>query len=145
MKQTIAFLTCLLCLTGLTAAQAQEKTSFCFAQITDTHLTRRNPAKTEDLLRSVAQINATDGIDFVLVTGDLSNEGDSIGLGPGAGKRLRGPGLCFPEFRNSRNGFTPDNCSRKARGPGLYVKNKTLAFPCGKNFRNRNNPLFLQP
>ena len=80
MKQTIAFLTCLLCLTGLTAAQTQEKTSFCFAQITDTHITRRNPAKTEDLLRSVAQINATDGIDFVLVTGDLSNEGDSIGL-----------------------------------------------------------------
>ena len=35
-----------------------------------------NPNPTEDLLRSIAQINATDSIDFVLVTGDLTEEGD---------------------------------------------------------------------
>ena len=55
--------------------QAQQGT-FRFAQLTDIHLTPNNPNPTEDLLRSVAQINATDSIDFVLVTGDLTEEGD---------------------------------------------------------------------
>lgn len=50
--------------------------TFRFAQLTDVHLSPNNQAPTEDLLRSVAQINATDSIDFVLVTGDLTEEGD---------------------------------------------------------------------
>lgn len=55
--------------------QAQQDT-FRFAQLTDIHLNPNNPNPTEDLLRSIAQINATDSIDFVLVTGDLTEEGD---------------------------------------------------------------------
>ena len=55
--------------------QAQQGT-FRFAQLTDIHLSPNNPKPTEDLLRSIAQINATDDIDFVLVTGDLTEEGD---------------------------------------------------------------------
>lgn len=55
--------------------QAQQET-FRFAQLTDIHLNPNNPNPTEDLLRSIAQINATDSIDFVLVTGDLTEEGD---------------------------------------------------------------------
>ena len=55
--------------------QAQS-VSFRFAQLTDLHLSPNNPNPTEDLLRSVAQINATDNIDFVLVTGDITEEGD---------------------------------------------------------------------
>ncbi|MFR6708269.1 MAG: metallophosphoesterase family protein [Bacteroides stercoris] len=50
--------------------------TFRFAQITDIHFSPNNPNPTEDLLRSVAQINATDSIDFVLVTGDITEEGD---------------------------------------------------------------------
>lgn len=50
--------------------------TFRFAQLTDLHLTPNNPAATEDLRRSVEQINATDNIDFVLITGDLTEEGD---------------------------------------------------------------------
>lgn len=49
---------------------------FRFAQLTDIHFSPNNPNPTEDLLRSVAQINATDSIDFVLVTGDIAEEGD---------------------------------------------------------------------
>ena len=45
-------------------------------QLTDIHLSPNNPNPTEDLLRSIAQINATDSIDFVLVTGDIAEEGD---------------------------------------------------------------------
>lgn len=55
--------------------QAQHK-PFRFAQLTDLHLSPKNPKPTEDLLRSVAQINATDSIDFVLITGDVTEEGD---------------------------------------------------------------------
>lgn len=56
-------------------AQAQQAV-FRFAQLTDIHLSPNNPNPTEDLLRSIAQINATDSIDFVLVTGDIAEEGD---------------------------------------------------------------------
>ena len=55
--------------------QAQS-VQFRFAHLTDLHLSPNNPNPTEDLLRSVAQINATEGIDFVLVTGDVTEEGD---------------------------------------------------------------------
>ncbi len=55
--------------------QAQS-VQFRFAHLTDLHLSPNNPNPTEDLLRSVAQINATEGIDFVLVTGDITEEGD---------------------------------------------------------------------
>ena len=54
----------------------QAQSVFRFAQLTDLHLSPNNPNPTEDLLRSVAQINATDNIDFVLVTGDITEEGD---------------------------------------------------------------------
>ena len=55
--------------------QAQQAV-FRFAQLTDIHLSPNNPNPTEDLSRSIAQINATDSIDFVLVTGDIAEEGD---------------------------------------------------------------------
>ena len=66
----------LICLAPLTM-QAQNK-FFRFAQITDIHFAPGNPNPTEDLLRTVAQINATDSIDFVLVTGDLTDNGDRL-------------------------------------------------------------------
>ena len=53
-----------------------QQIAFRFAQLTDIHLSPSNPNPTEDLLRSIAQINATDSIDFVLVTGDITEEGD---------------------------------------------------------------------
>lgn len=58
------------------AALCADHGTFRFAQITDIHFSPNNPNPTEDLLRTVAQINATDSIDFVLVTGDIAEEGD---------------------------------------------------------------------
>lgn len=54
--------------------------AFRFAQLTDLHLSTHNPNPTEDLLRSIARINATDSLDFVLVTGDITEEGDRATL-----------------------------------------------------------------
>ena len=70
--QLIAGILLFLLPTGIRAQQE----SFRFAQLTDIHFAPGNPNPTEDLLRSVAQINATDSIDFVLVTGDLTDNGD---------------------------------------------------------------------
>ncbi|MBR6988304.1 MAG: PQQ-binding-like beta-propeller repeat protein [Bacteroidaceae bacterium] len=69
MRHLSLFLSLLLTL----SLQAQ---NFKFAQLTDVHLNHDNLEKVEDLLRSIAQINATDGLDFVLITGDISDEGD---------------------------------------------------------------------
>ncbi len=49
--------------------------NFHFAQISDTHI-RPNHSTIDDLKQSVAQINAMDSLDFVLVTGDITHSGD---------------------------------------------------------------------
>lgn len=78
MKQNAYFLLCLCCWLML-GAQAQQS-CFRFAHLTDLHISPNNAQPTEDLLRSVAQLNATDGLDFVIVTGDLTEEGDRASL-----------------------------------------------------------------
>ena len=66
-----------LCVCVLTATNISSQTKlFRFAQLTDVHLNPTNETPTIGLLRSIAQINATDSIDFVLVTGDLTEHGD---------------------------------------------------------------------
>lgn len=79
MKRIQTFIYSLLALAFSVQVQAQIGT-FRFAQLTDIHLSQNNPNPTEDLLRSIAQINATDSLDFVLVTGDLTEEGDNATL-----------------------------------------------------------------
>ena len=49
---------------------------FRFAQLTDIHLNPNGDGPTRALEASVRQINETDSIDFVLVTGDLTEQGD---------------------------------------------------------------------
>ena len=59
----------------LVTAGAQVK-PFRFAQLTDVHLNPNGDGPTKALLQSIEQINCTDSIDFVLVTGDLTEQGD---------------------------------------------------------------------
>ncbi|MFA5044587.1 MAG: PQQ-binding-like beta-propeller repeat protein [Paludibacter sp.] len=53
---------------------------FRFALFTDLHLNVNNPTPAEDLHNAVNEVNSTKGIDFVLVSGDISESGDSISL-----------------------------------------------------------------
>lgn len=53
---------------------------FRFAVVTDIHINAGQQSPTEDLRSTVAQINADDSIDFVLVTGDIADAGDSVSL-----------------------------------------------------------------
>lgn len=58
-------------------AFAQE---FKFALITDLHLVQNNQEPLEDLLKCINSINSQDDLDFVLVLGDNTGEGDKASL-----------------------------------------------------------------
>lgn len=49
---------------------------FSFALLTDTHISSSNPRPMEDLQRSISDINQNPAIEFVVVTGDLTENGD---------------------------------------------------------------------
>lgn len=53
---------------------------FSFALLTDTHISTSNPKPMEDLQRSIADINQNPNIEFVVVTGDLSESGDRTSI-----------------------------------------------------------------
>ncbi|MEG2593584.1 outer membrane protein assembly factor BamB family protein [Bacteroides sp.] len=58
---------------------AQVGERFRFALLTDLHVTERTTAA-EDLERTVNQLNETPDIDFVLISGDVTEEGDRASL-----------------------------------------------------------------
>ncbi|MEP0713665.1 PQQ-binding-like beta-propeller repeat protein [Algoriphagus sp.] len=55
---------------GLASAQ-----NFKFAFITDTHIGSPNGVAEEDLMRTVADINSLGGLDFAIITGDITEMG----------------------------------------------------------------------
>ncbi|MDQ6610728.1 MAG: PQQ-binding-like beta-propeller repeat protein [Bacteroidota bacterium] len=67
----ILLLSCLL----LTFAAFGQKKTFRFAFISDTHIGSPNGGADEDLRRTVADINALKDIDFVVLTGDITELG----------------------------------------------------------------------
>jgi len=54
--------------------------TFRFVLLTDIHINLLSPTSIEDLENSVKQINQTNDIDFILVSGDISDEGDAGAL-----------------------------------------------------------------
>lgn len=70
MKRFLLSLSLLLLVIGSQAAD------FKFAFLTDIHITAGDSLPCNDLARSVDQINATPGIDFAIVSGDITNLGD---------------------------------------------------------------------
>lgn len=53
---------------------------FQFALLTDIHINHLSPTTIEDLHRSVLQINNTANLDFILVTGDIADNGDAASM-----------------------------------------------------------------
>ena len=51
-----------------------------FALLTDTHISTSNPRPMEDLQHSIADINQNPSIEFVVVTGDLTESGDRASI-----------------------------------------------------------------
>ena len=71
-------LTVALVLIGIVQGGAQEP--FTFAQITDIHLNSNDPKPLEYLMTSIDDMNQNPAIDFVLITGDLADNGDNASL-----------------------------------------------------------------
>lgn len=63
----------------LTGIRAQIGEHFRFALLTDIHVTQKGTAF-DDLQNSIHQVNRTQDIDFVLVTGDITEEGDRASM-----------------------------------------------------------------
>src|SRR6476661_5522979 len=70
MRSFLPFLFLMICF-GATA----QSHPFRFAFISDTHIGSPNGGAEEDLRRTVADINAQAGIDFVVITGDITELG----------------------------------------------------------------------
>lgn len=74
MKRCVSLVTMLLC---VVFSFSQE---FKFALITDLHLVKNNNTPQEDLMCCINDINSQDDLDFVLVLGDNTGEGDKASL-----------------------------------------------------------------
>ncbi|MEI7504159.1 MAG: metallophosphoesterase [Paludibacter sp.] len=59
---------------------ANASNPFRFAFFTDLHISVTNPMPTEDLQNAVDEVNKISGLDFVLVSGDVTQIGDSESL-----------------------------------------------------------------
>ena len=53
---------------------------FRFALFSDLHISNTNPQPSEDLQHAINDVNALPEIDFVIVSGDISNLGDTLSL-----------------------------------------------------------------
>jgi 3',5'-cyclic AMP phosphodiesterase CpdA len=51
---------------------------FSFAFFTDLHISASNPLPSEDLQNAVNEVNEQKGIDFVLISGDITQSADSV-------------------------------------------------------------------
>lgn len=74
------FIFSLVCLFYLFVVKGWTQTTFKFAQLSDIHIVKGDSMPLIDLKRSIKQINASPDIDFVLVTGDLTDNGDRASL-----------------------------------------------------------------
>lgn len=54
--------------------------AFRFAQLTDIHISKTNPTPLEDLQWSINEINETDSIAIVIVSGDITESGDKASM-----------------------------------------------------------------
>lgn len=67
-------------ISSLGGLSAKAGEPFRFVVLTDIHINAKKADAIEDLRHSVDQINTSDSIDFILVTGDIADEGDRASL-----------------------------------------------------------------
>lgn len=77
MKQYITQVITIVLLTVNMTVSAQKTT---FALLTDMHIDIQKTSPSEDLTLAIDEINSTNEIDFIVVTGDVTDKGDSLSL-----------------------------------------------------------------
>ena len=75
MRKTLALIVLIFCISVISAAE-----TFRFALFTDLHIQMINPQPAIDLQNAVNDVNALQGIDFVIVSGDVTESGDWASL-----------------------------------------------------------------
>ncbi len=84
---------------------------FSFALLTDLHISATNPQASEDLQMVIDEINTNNQIEFILVSGDVTNYGDKLSLEMAKGilDQLKNPYYIVPgnhEMKWSESGAT---------------------------------------
>ena len=127
----VAFLSYSICLTG--------QTSFKFAQVTDTHVGGQTGA--EDLRRTVADLNKQRDIDFVILSGDVTEFGsdEELALAKQILDSLRLPLYILPGNHDSNWSESGANSFRKVFGSEAFFFNhkgyQFLGTTSGPNMR----------
>jgi predicted phosphodiesterase len=76
----LSFLLCVALVFPAPCTAQNDASKFTFALVTDTHLKQNNPENTNLLRMTVKDINSQQGIDFVIVAGDIADKGDRPSL-----------------------------------------------------------------
>lgn len=71
MKKLVTLLLSIICYCGAVLGQ-----EFTFALLTDTHISYKNTAPAADLTEVINEVNKNPGIDLVVISGDITEEGD---------------------------------------------------------------------
>jgi outer membrane protein assembly factor BamB/Icc-related predicted phosphoesterase len=79
-KPFSALATILLCLLFTLQSNAQEKEPFSFALLSDTHVNENSTDPSEDLMQAIRDINGMPDIEFVVITGDITEFGSDAEL-----------------------------------------------------------------
>ncbi|MFI3296671.1 MAG: PQQ-binding-like beta-propeller repeat protein [bacterium] len=104
----IAVCLMVLCTVGYAVAQVSTRTisfsEFSFAQFTDTHLIDGDSVKTNNLKEAVEEVNNNSHIAFVVVTGDVTHNGDlaSLKLAKSIFDKLKCPYFVVPGNHDTR-------------------------------------------
>jgi len=108
---------------GLTASVAVAQTPFKFAQVTDTHVGGHTGA--EDLRRTVADLNKQKDIDFVILSGDVTEFGsdEELKLAKQILDSLRLPLYIVPGNHDSNWSESGANSFRKVFGSEAFFFN----------------------
>src|SRR5699024_2661514 len=75
MKYRITYICVLFYLLSFSVLKAQSREDFSFAFISDTHINENSSIPSQDLKRTVRDINANPDIEFVVLTGDITEFG----------------------------------------------------------------------
>ena len=92
-------------------AWSLQAANFRFALLTDIHISRSNPSPLEDLKRSIDEINAQKDIDFVLVSGDITEAGDRYCMELAKAEFDRLHVYCFVTSGNHETTWSESGCT----------------------------------
>ena len=132
----------LIVLVGLTILKANAQSSpWKFAHLSDTHINQGNPIPQEDLRRTVRDINANPELQFVIITGDITEFGsdEELKMAKAILDSLNKPWYIVPGNHDMNWSESGSNTFKKVFGSETFAfKSHGILFvgtACGPNMR----------